>query len=88
MRIAENAGPKKVAKIAIWFQRYCTCTVLQQWTSAKLCGVEQRASPIFGRAAITLGRGPHSSACLIFYVPFSRSLEFWKRFLTQVSPVS
>ena len=31
------------------------------WASAKLCGVEQRASPIFGRAAITLGIGPHSS---------------------------
>jgi len=29
--------------------------------SAKLCGVEQRAPPIFGRAAITLGTGPHSS---------------------------
>jgi len=27
------------------------------WVSAKLCGVEQRAPPIFGRAAITLG--PH-----------------------------
>ena len=26
---------------------------------AKLCGVEQRAPPIFGRAAITLGIGPH-----------------------------
>jgi len=25
------------------------------------CGVEQRALPIFGRAAITLGIGPHSS---------------------------
>jgi len=25
------------------------------------CGVEQRAPPIFGRAAITLGIGPHSS---------------------------
>jgi len=30
-----------------------------QWASAKLCGVEQRAPPIFGRAAITLGIGPH-----------------------------
>jgi len=29
--------------------------------SSKLCGVEQRAPPIFGRAAITLGIGPHSS---------------------------
>ena len=27
--------------------------------SAKLCGVEQKASPIFGRAAIRLGIGPH-----------------------------
>jgi len=31
--------------------------------SAKLCGVEQRAPLIFGRATITLGIGPHSS-CL------------------------
>jgi len=28
---------------------------------SKLCGVEQRAPPIFVRAAITLGIGPHSS---------------------------
>jgi len=28
---------------------------------SKLCDVEQRAPPIFGRAAITLGIGPHSS---------------------------
>jgi len=27
--------------------------------SAKLCSVEQRVPPIFGRAAITLGIGPH-----------------------------
>ena len=27
-------------------------------------GVEQRASPIFGRAAITLGIDPHSSLCV------------------------
>ena len=34
-----------------------------EWASAKLCGVEQTAPPIFGRAAITLGTGPrpHSS---------------------------
>ena len=32
-----------------------TSTVLLQWASAKLCGVEQRAPPIFGRTAITLG---------------------------------
>ena len=28
---------------------------------AKFCGVEKRAPPIFGRAAITLGIGPQSS---------------------------
>jgi len=37
------------------------CRVLQQWASAKLCGVEERAPPIFGTAAITLVVGPHSS---------------------------
>ena len=34
--------------------------------SAKLCGVEQRAPPIFNRAAIMLGIGPHSSTWTIF----------------------
>jgi len=37
---------------ASW-QRYCTA--LQYWASAKLCGIEQRAPPIFSRATITLG---------------------------------
>ena len=32
-----------------------------QWASAKLCGVEQRAPHIFGRAAITLSIGPYCS---------------------------
>jgi len=39
------------------WQRYCRA--LQYRASAKLYGVEQRAPPIFGRAAITLGIGPH-----------------------------
>ena len=52
---------------ASW-QRYCTA--LQYWASAKLCGVEHMAPPIFGRAAITLRIGPHSS-CL--YLSFSNS---------------
>jgi len=45
------------------FQISVTCLwpPLQQWASAKLCGVGQRAPPIFGRAAIALGIGPHSS---------------------------
>jgi len=55
---------------ASW-QRYCM--VLQQWASAKLCSIEQRAPPIFGRATITLGIDPHSSffwlisACLLLW---------------------
>ena len=47
---------------ASW-QRYCTA--FQYWTWAKLCGVEQRAPPIFGRAAISLGIDPHSSSIFI-----------------------
>jgi len=46
---------------ASW-QRYCTA--LQYWAAAKLCGVEQTVPPIFDRAAITLGIGPHSSYLL------------------------
>ena len=38
---------------------------IQQWASAKLCGVEQRAPPIFDRAAITLGIGPHFQLLLL-----------------------
>ena len=34
--------------------------VLAALRHGKLCGVERRAPPIFGRAAITLGIGPHS----------------------------
>ena len=33
---------------------------MQQRASAKVCGVEQRAPPMFGRATITLGIGLHS----------------------------
>jgi len=32
-----------------------------KWAPAKLCGVKERAPPIFGRAAVTLGSGPHST---------------------------
>jgi len=34
---------------------------------AKLCGVEHRSPPIFGRATITLGIGPHSRILYAFY---------------------
>ena len=40
---------------------------------SKLCGVEQRAPPVFGRATITLGIGPHSSY-IYFYL---RNVIFW-----------
>jgi len=43
-------------------QRYCTA--VEQWPRAKLCGVEHRAPPIFCRATIRLGIGPHSSSFL------------------------
>jgi len=33
---------------------------------SQLCAVEQRAPPMFGRAAIMLGIGPHSSLAFIF----------------------
>jgi len=42
------------------------------------CGVEQRAPPIFGRAAITLGIGPHSTL-LSFTVDHCRPSIIWRR---------
>jgi len=48
----------------------CYCTALEQWASAK-CGVQQRAPPISGRVAITLGIGPHS-----FSFGFAVSVSF------------
>jgi len=34
-------------------------------SSAKLCGIEQRAPPMFGWATITLGIGPHILVLLL-----------------------
>ena len=53
--------------LLLYWQRYCAA--LHQRASAKLrhgtrngiTGLSQKASPIFGWAAITLGIGPHSS---------------------------
>ena len=42
------------------------CTALQYWASAKLCGVEQRTPPIFGRAAITLAHILVDSRLVLF----------------------
>jgi len=38
---------------------------VEQWARAQLCGVEP---PIFGRATVTLGIGPHSSCCLLHWL--------------------
>ena len=51
-RLAENTGRKKSP---FWHHRttlsgciFAAEACIQQWASAKLCGVEQRAPPIFG----------------------------------------
>jgi len=51
-----------------YWQRYCTS--LEKWARAKLCGIEHRAPPIFGRATITLGLNPHSSWRWLFLFSF------------------
>jgi len=43
------------------FRVLSSLTAFELWAPAKLCGVEQTAPAIFGKAAITLGIGPHSS---------------------------
>jgi len=42
-----------------YWQHYCMA--VDQWVQAKLCGIEHRSPPIFGRATVMLGIGPHSS---------------------------
>jgi len=53
----------RVRDTPVNFNRFRVLAVLLHGTLvvgvSKLCGVEQRAPPIFGRAAITLGIGPH-----------------------------
>ena len=56
---------------ACW-QRYCTA--FQYWASAKLCGVEQRAPPIFGRAAMTW----HWPTFLVYVILYSIRLKYAK----------
>jgi len=67
--------PANFNGLASW-QHYCT--VLNCWASAKLFSVEQRAPPIFSRAAITLGIGPHFSFKLwsvLVYVCAVRTID-------------
>ena len=67
--VCQFVAPQLISMSFASWQRYCTAH--QQWASAKLCGVEQRAPPIFGRLAITLGIGPHSSSpVIVLYVSF------------------
>jgi len=54
-------GTQQIYRAFASWQLYCT--VLQEWASAKLCDVEQRAPPIFGSAAIT---SAHILVCWIF----------------------
>jgi len=56
-RFVSLGAPLQISTGFVSWQRYCTA--LQYWSSAKHRGVEQRAPPIFGRAAITLGSDPH-----------------------------
>ena len=46
----------------------CYCHSAQHYSSGRQANssIEQRAPPIFGRAAITLGIGPHSSILYVF----------------------
>jgi len=47
-------GTQQISTAFAFWQRYCTASV-------KVCSDEQRAPPIFGWEAITLGIGPRSS---------------------------
>jgi len=64
--LAAEIGPVVWGNPANFNGFHILAALLQQWTSAKLCSVEQRAPPIFGRAAITWGIGPHSSLILFY----------------------
>ena len=52
-------------------------TILWQSLSAKLCGVEQRAPPMFGRATIRLGISPHSSFYFLFFPRLISAAADW-----------
>jgi len=56
-------GPLQISTGFASWQCYCTASSSGRQPN---CGVEQRAPPMFGRATITLGIGPHSS-CYCYY---------------------
>ena len=67
-----NFGPTAKIGSGVWpggipanFNGFRVLAALLHGTlSANLCGTEQTTPPIFGRAATTLGVGPHSSFAL------------------------
>jgi len=62
-----------------YWQRYCTA--LEQWARAKLCGVEHRAPPIFGRATITLALAHILVINLMLNLPVKelrKSINIWR----------
>ena len=56
--------------VLLYWQGYCTA--LEHKRRQPNCGVQQRAPPIYGRAAIALGAGPHSS---FYYNTFTANFQ-------------
>ena len=57
-----NVGPLAAEIVSlVWgtLANFNGFRVLAALLLSQTCGVEQRAPPVFGRAAITLGTGPH-----------------------------
>ena len=71
--------------VLLYWQRYCT--ELEQWASAKLCGMEQGrelrnfcssfAPPVFSGAAITLEIDQHSSSSAVSPLLLTAFTLFW-----------
>jgi len=68
------AAPLQISTGFASWERYCTASISGR--QAKLCGVEQRAPRMFGRATIRLGIGPHSSFTSVFYQVAQRVHSF------------
>jgi len=77
----QNSLCIQVLRSPYWY-RYCTAP--QQWASAtKLCDVEHRAPPIFGRTTITSDIGPHSS-CVIWAIYWCLCFQIWLSYNSRV----
>ena len=69
-----NFGPLTAE---IRWQVWDTLQISTVWASAKLCSIEQKAPPIFSRAAITLGIGPHFYLTSIMNIKWLLLLFTW-----------